>query len=229
MLPLRYPGQHRAPWSPASCTRLPQSSMFPSSCSTGWERLSTTLVASRRSAFSSRIPVATPGHSLAFDSLTSCEVDDILRSGCYPCVVQANTEPPGSLPPSPGSCIHRCCPSLEHLYGRPGRLRFPRLSPLPTQSFSPFGTHSLIQAMRHSFLSLRVGVARPRPRYARYPSPFRRERTPWPPPSCARLPLLHPFRRTSLSPERRRLSRASLSRSPRRAFNLAVLRATWAR
>jgi hypothetical protein len=145
MLPLRHPGQHRAPWSPASCTRLPQSSMFPSSCSTGWERLSATLVASRRSAFSSRIPAATPGHSLAFDSLTSCEVDDILRSGCYPCVIQANTEPPGSLPPSPGSYIHRCC-SIS---------RAPLWSTGPTALSSAFAdSHTVVFALRHPLVDV---------------------------------------------------------------------------
>jgi hypothetical protein len=55
----------------------------------------------------SRVRLAGPGfgvgHSLAFSSLTPCEVGDILRYACYPCFVQAETEPPGRQPPAPGS------------------------------------------------------------------------------------------------------------------------------
>jgi len=81
MLPLRCSGQRRAPWSPAACTRLlfrltGLGSIFRSShCFPSF-------------AFTSRLPVIDPGHSLAFDSLrrvkpTTCWVCTLplIRSG----------------------------------------------------------------------------------------------------------------------------------------------------
>jgi len=60
-------------------------------------------------------------HSLALHSLSSCEVDGILRYVCYPCLIQAESEPPGRRPPAPGSYIHRLLPLPVKLCGRRGR------------------------------------------------------------------------------------------------------------
>jgi hypothetical protein len=124
--PLRNPGLLRAPWSPAACTRLPSLIAVPPLpgrlCSqSGVAALSATFVAFRPVAFASRVPTVGLSHSLAFDSLTPCEVGDILRCGCYPCLIQAESEPPGRLPPAPGSYIHRSFPLPVELCGQLGR------------------------------------------------------------------------------------------------------------
>jgi len=69
----------------------------------------------------SRVRAVDLSHSLAFDSLSPCEVDGILRYVCYPCLIQAESEPPGRRPPAPGSYIHRLLPSPVKLCGRAGR------------------------------------------------------------------------------------------------------------
>jgi len=66
-------------------------------------------------------PLAKAIHLLA---LSPCEVDGILRYGCYPCVVPANAAPPGRQPPAPGSC-----------YFYRARFDFPQLSLLPIGRF----------------------------------------------------------------------------------------------
>jgi hypothetical protein len=89
MLPLLYPGQSRAPWSPSTCTRF--LSLIASSHR--WESLLVgrlwldfptifTVFPSRLSHLA--VPAVDLSHSLAFDSLTSCEVDDMLWCACYP-------------------------------------------------------------------------------------------------------------------------------------------------
>jgi len=167
-------------------------------------------------------PVASTGHSLAFDSLTPCEVGDILRSGCYPCVVRANTEPPGSLPPSPGSFIHRCSPSLEHLYGRAG---WAELSSAVADS------RSVVFASRRPFddegrttlLSLAQRRCRPTASsVCTLPLVLRVDKHP-----LVATPGSHACARggTSLSPEPCRLSPSAYLGFRRQAFNLTVLRA----
>jgi len=84
-----------------------------------------------------------------------------------------------------------------------------------------------LQTFRHYFLFALVDVVRPRAGYARHPYPSRWNRTPWPPPSCARIPLLRSLL-VSLSPECRQLF-SSRSRVPLPGFHLTVLRATRAR
>jgi len=56
---------------------------------------------------------------------------------------------------------------------------FPQLSLIPVPSFSPRGARSMMKAVRHCFRSLNAGVARLRPRYARYPLPSGWTSTPW--------------------------------------------------
>jgi len=52
-------------------------------------------------------PVDQPRPFTCFRFASSCEADDILRYGCYPCLVRAESEPPGRRPPAPGSSTHR--------------------------------------------------------------------------------------------------------------------------
>jgi len=140
----------------------------------------------------SRVPGFDRSHLLAFDSLTPCKVDDILRFGCYPCLIQAESEPPGRRPPAPGSSIHRGPPLPGLLYGRSGSAV---LSSAFAGSHSVVlilaDTHPLMEAITTLLSIVSAGVARPRARYARNPFPSGRESTPWPPPSCARFLLCH--------------------------------------
>jgi len=55
----------------------------------------------------------------------------ILRYGRNPCVIQADTEPPGRLPPAPGSHVRRSTPSPGDLSLAQVWWRFPRLSSIP--------------------------------------------------------------------------------------------------
>jgi len=55
----------------------------------------------------------------------------ILRYGRNPCVIQADTEPPGRLPPAPGSHFRRSTPSPGDLSLAQVWWRFPRLSSIP--------------------------------------------------------------------------------------------------
>jgi len=52
-----------------------------------------------------------------------CEVGDILRYGCYPCLVQAESEPPGRRPPAPGTSSHRHNPVTGMTSDRMGSAR----------------------------------------------------------------------------------------------------------
>jgi len=69
--------------------------------------------------------------------------------------------------------------------------------------FHPRGFPSVVRGSRHYFRSFRPVSPDPRARSARNPSPSRRESTPWPPPSCARLLQHHPTSLSDLSIERR--------------------------
>jgi len=105
--PERY-GRLRAPWppppAPGSHTE-PRSTprLLTTGCDSIFDR--------SRGFLSRRFRLAGPGlgigHSLAFDSLRRVRSTASLRFGCYPCLVQAESEPPGRLPPAPGSCLHR--------------------------------------------------------------------------------------------------------------------------
>jgi len=53
-----------------------------------------------------------------------------------PCVIQADSEPPGRLPPAPGSHIRRTIPSPGGLSLAQVGWGFPRLSPIPASSLS---------------------------------------------------------------------------------------------
>jgi len=70
------------------------------------------------------VPSVDLSHSLAFDSLTPCEVGDVLWSTRYPCCVQATTEPPGCLPPTPGSCNSSRYFVTEVAFGRSSPAEF---------------------------------------------------------------------------------------------------------
>jgi len=60
----------------------------------------------------------------------------ILRYGRNPCVIQADSEPPGRHPPAPGSHIRRSAPSPGDLSLAQVWWRFPRLSSIPAPSLS---------------------------------------------------------------------------------------------
>jgi hypothetical protein len=151
MLPLRYSGQHRAPWPPTACARLLHPSLFPVTggalCSVG------------------------PGWSF--------------RS-------------------------FRCFPSS----------RFNLTDP------------SVVDVGLTTLLSIaRAGVARPRPRSARYPFPSGRESTPWPPSILRQVPTVEP-KPDSLSSFRSGLPLIAgdlprgVTRFPSSGSHLTVVRAT---
>jgi hypothetical protein len=123
--------------------------------------------------------------------------------------------------PHPSVCLHCWSTFMVGWVQR----SFPRLSPISVPSFSPRGAHPLMRAIRHCFRSLDAGVARLRPRSARYPSSSGWTRTPW---SLRQAPTVALVGGTSLSPEPRRLSPSTYLGFRRQAFNLAVLRATGA-
>jgi hypothetical protein len=60
----------------------------------------------------------------------------ILRYGRNPCVIQADSEPPGRHPPAPGSHIRRSTPSPGDLSLAKVWWGFPRLSSIPAPSLS---------------------------------------------------------------------------------------------
>jgi hypothetical protein len=60
----------------------------------------------------------------------------ILRYGRNPCVIQADSEPPGRHPPAPGSHIRRSAPSPGDLSLAQVWWGFPRLSSIPAPSLS---------------------------------------------------------------------------------------------
>jgi hypothetical protein len=98
----------------------------------------------------------------------------------------------------PSSCARHLQPSSRPVTGMTSdRLGSARFSAAFT-AFHPVAFTSrfpsALKASRHCFRSLRVGVARPRPRYARYPSPSRRESTPWPPTIQRQDPTATPLR-----------------------------------
>jgi len=60
----------------------------------------------------------------------------ILRYGRNPCVIQADSEPPGRHPPAPGSHVRRSTPSPGDLSLAKVWWGFPRLSSIPAPSLS---------------------------------------------------------------------------------------------
>jgi len=169
----------------------------------------TTLIAFPSRLSHLAVPSIDLSHSLAFDSLTSCEVDGVLWSARYPCFVRAKSVPPGFLPPTPGSCNHRETSLPKSLLVGPVRLDFhSAFTGFPSSLLPPRGRQNrLFQALRHCFRSLSAGVARPHPRSGCYPCSSKRNSTPqlWPGSSCGShslLTKLSPYAgRGSLSPE----------------------------
>jgi hypothetical protein len=109
----------------------------------------------------------------------SCEVDGILRFGCYPCLVQAESEPPGRLPPAPGSCPYRRvgCDFLQPSLFSIGRFHLAG----PVDHSRPFTCFRFAPPCEAGDISQVWMLPLNR---------FGRIRAPWPPSSCARL--LHP-------------------------------------
>lgn len=68
-------------------------------------------------------PAGSPRPFTRFPFATPCEVGDILRYGCYPCLVRAESEPPGRRPPAPGSSSHRHYPVAGMTSDRVGSAR----------------------------------------------------------------------------------------------------------
>jgi hypothetical protein len=93
------------------------------------------------------VPPVDLSHSLAFGSLSPCEVDDVLWSARYPCWIQAPSAPPGCHPRLLQPIAVLRCRS-RFILGQVW-LVFPRLSSIPIQScFSLAGV-----------LTVAVGVA----------------------------------------------------------------------
>jgi len=186
MLPLRCSGQHRAPWSPAACTRLlfrltGLGSIFRSSrCFPSF-------------AFTSRLPVTDPGHSLAFDSLRRVKPTTSSGMDATPALFRPTQRPLAAvlLRQAPPSVVTARCRGDFRSAGLGGAFRCFRSFPLRRFYLavpSPDG------GLRHCFRSLCAGVVRPRPRYARYPSSSGRKSTPWPPTNLRQAPTLqHPL------------------------------------
>jgi len=127
----------------------------------GAVRLSAVFTAFRRVAFSSRVPSFDLSHSLAFDSLTPCEVGDILRCGCYPCFIQAESEPPGRRPPAPGSYIHRFFPlPVKALWSDEFSWSFLDFRRFPSSRFN-LADPSVVDIGLTTLLSIAVSRCRP--------------------------------------------------------------------
>jgi hypothetical protein len=104
MLPLSRSGRVSAPWSPASCTRL----LFLHRARFDFPQLSLLPIG----RFHLAAPAGPPRPFTGFRFATPCEVGDILRYGCYPCLVQAESEPPGRR----SSCARLLWPSPQPRY-----------------------------------------------------------------------------------------------------------------
>jgi hypothetical protein len=104
---------------------------------TGWAAFGTD--ASARTWCGSSSASRLPGHTyepLYVIYLRRHSAAAILRSVRNPCVIQADSEPPGRRPPAPGSHIRRCLPSPGELSLAQAWWEFPRLSPIPVPSLS---------------------------------------------------------------------------------------------
>jgi hypothetical protein len=76
---------------------------------------------------------------MSLSTLFACNRRSAAASLWYvrnPCVIQADSEPPGRLPPAPGSHIRRTFPSPGGLSLAQVGWGFPRLSPIPAASLS---------------------------------------------------------------------------------------------
>jgi hypothetical protein len=141
MLPLSFrafsepPGRHPpAPGSQVGCSRPKTGGTGP-----GVIRLSAALAAFRRSAFSSRVPSVDLSHSLAFDSLTPCEVGDILGLHATPVPFRLDQSPLAAvLPRQAPASIALSRYRWSFVVGWV-RLVFSALSRLPVQSITPCG------------------------------------------------------------------------------------------
>jgi hypothetical protein len=152
----------RQPPAPGSQTSSPSRRCRRSLCSQpGGARLSAALAAFRRVAFTSRFPSAGLSHSLRFRFATPCEVGDILRSGCYPCRIQATSEPPGRLPPAPGSYIHRPDPLPGELCGQLGRAELSAAFAGSRSVALTLRTHPLLDVGLTTLLSIALSRCRP--------------------------------------------------------------------
>jgi hypothetical protein len=141
-------------------------------------------------------PHGSPGldrsRSLAFDSPTPSEAGGILRYVCYPCLISAESAPPG-LDQAPGSSYpSQCAVSGAASWSIGLGKIFPSFRRFPSRRLHPCGYPSVDRGVTTLLSIASAGVARPRARYARNPNPSGRDCTPWPPPSCARFLLLHP-------------------------------------
>jgi len=103
-------------------------------------------------------PGLSTGHSLAFDSLRRVRSTASLRFGCYPCLIQAESEPPGRQPPAPGSCLYRR-----------GRLRFSAAFAAFHRPLSPSRVPSTFPGPSLAFYSRRRVKPAASLRYGCYP------------------------------------------------------------
>jgi len=192
MLPLSRSGRVRAPWSPTTCTRL-------LSPSPGRSRFSAALAASHR-PLSPRGSRRQSRPFTDFRFASPCEAGGISQVWMLPLIHYGRIRAP--WPPS--SCARTLHPLSSPVTGadfRPAGLGgiFHRLSrfvhPVALTSRFPSDDRGLTTLLSITY----AGVARPRPRYARYPSSFRRKSASWPPTILRQAPTR---RHSSQSPER---------------------------
>jgi len=157
-----------------------------------------------------------PGLDMSLSTFLSIATVAQRRTGYVrnPCVIQADAEPPGRRPPAPGSHPRRTRSVTGGPFEYPGRLTVARLTPVPESRFHPYGTQGYGMSLC-DLLTIAYATSQRRwTRYVRNPCPFRWNRTPWPPTSCARFPR-RSFRWLDLCEEQSPL--------PIFAFNLSVL------
>jgi len=181
MLPLSVTAKLRAPWPPppAPGPYTPNSLRLLRIRSTGCDS-----IFHRSRGFPSlRFRLAGPGlstgHSLAFYSLRRVRSTASLRLGCYPCLIQAESEPPGR------QRLHQAPVPIVGL-----GYDFPQPSLLPIDRFhltDPVDHSRPFTCFRFATLCEASGISQV---WMLPLSHSGRVRAPWPPSSCARF--LHP-------------------------------------
>jgi len=134
------------------------------------------------------MPSSDLSHSLAFDSLTPCEVGDVLGMHATPAVFRPQQSPLAALPPAPGSPNPSRLPVTGFASVESSRAEVSaRFSPCsPSVCFPLAGVSTIVGGQRHCFRSLRADVVRPHPQCGCYLCSSKRSSAPR---SC-RVPLV---------------------------------------
>jgi len=101
-----------------------------------------------------------------------------------PCVIRADSEPPGRRPPAPGSHPRRTHSVTEGPFDYIGGLTVGRLTPVPESRIRPHGIQCSGMSLCALLTIANAESHRRRTGYARNPCSFRWNRTPWLPTSC---------------------------------------------